>query len=54
MDALRASEKNMFLYKALARVMVFCRGFPQIREEEVLASELNAPVFAHDKDATAG
>ncbi len=40
MDDLRASEKNMFLYKALARMLSMCRGFPLIHEEEVIASEL--------------
>lgn len=40
MEHLRASEKNMFLYQALARIMAHCKGFPQIREEEVIASEL--------------
>ncbi len=41
MEHLRASEKNMFLYQALARMMVSCKGFPKIWEEEVLASELS-------------
>jgi heme-degrading monooxygenase HmoA len=40
LEHLRASEKNLFLYQALARTQAFCKGFPQIREEEVIASEM--------------
>ncbi len=40
LDHMRASEKNMFLYQALARMKAYCKGFPQIREEEVIASEM--------------
>lgn len=40
MEHMRASETNMFLYQALARMKAYCKGFPQIREEEVIASEL--------------
>ena len=40
MEHMRASEKNMFLYQALARMKASYKGFPQIREEEVIASEL--------------
>ena len=40
MEHMRASEKNMFLYQALARMKEHCKGFPQIHEEEVIASEL--------------
>ena len=40
MEHLRASEKNMFLYQAVARMQEHCKGFPQIHEEEVIASEL--------------
>jgi quinol monooxygenase YgiN len=39
MEHMRESEKNMFLYQALARIKEFCKGFPQIHEEEVIASE---------------
>ncbi|HEV8385707.1 MAG TPA: antibiotic biosynthesis monooxygenase [Candidatus Acidoferrales bacterium] len=42
MEDMRASEKNMFLYQALARIKAYCKGFPQIHEEEVIASELSA------------
>ena len=41
-DNLKASEKNMFLYQALARVLSYCEGFPTIREHEVLVSEFAA------------
>lgn len=40
MEHMRASEKNLFLYQALARMQEHCKGFPQIHEEEVIASEL--------------
>ena len=40
MEHMRASEKNMFLYQALARMKAYYKGFPQIREEEVIASEM--------------
>jgi hypothetical protein len=40
MEHMRASEKNMFLYQALARMKEYCKGFPQIHEEEVIANEL--------------
>ncbi len=40
MEHMRASEKNMFLYQAVARMQEHCKGFPQIHEEEVIASEL--------------
>lgn len=39
---LKTSEKNMFLYQAIARVLGFCEGFPTIREHEVLVSEFAA------------
>ena len=42
LDDLKASEKNMFLYQALARVLTYCEGFPAIREHEVLVSEFAA------------
>lgn len=39
---LRASEKNLFLYQAISRVVAFCEGFPLIREHEVIVSEFAA------------
>lgn len=42
LEDLKASEKNMFLYRALARVLSHCEGFPTIREHEVLVSEFAA------------
>jgi heme-degrading monooxygenase HmoA len=39
---LKASEKNLFLYRALSRVLSYCDGFPAIREQEVLVSEFAA------------
>lgn len=41
-DDLKASEKNMFLYRAISRVLTYCDGFPTIREHEVLVSEFAA------------
>lgn len=42
MEHMRASEKNLFLYQALARMQEYCKGFPPIHEEEVIASELGS------------
>jgi heme-degrading monooxygenase HmoA len=39
-DHMRASEKNFFLYQALARFIEHAKGFPVIKELEVLSSEL--------------
>ncbi|MBI3405886.1 MAG: antibiotic biosynthesis monooxygenase [Acidobacteria bacterium] len=39
LDNLRATEKNMYLYQALARALTLCEGFPQIREQEVLITD---------------
>jgi heme-degrading monooxygenase HmoA len=38
-DDLKASEKNLFLYQAISRLLAHCDGFPTIREHEVLVSE---------------
>jgi len=38
-EALKASEKNLFLYQAIARTLSVCEGFPRIREHEVAVSE---------------
>jgi heme-degrading monooxygenase HmoA len=38
---LKNSEKNMFLYQALSRLLSFCEGFPTIREHEVLTSDFS-------------
>jgi len=39
LEHLKASEKSMFLYQALARVMAFSKGFPMMEECEVLVGE---------------
>jgi quinol monooxygenase YgiN len=39
---LEASEKNMFLYQALSRLLGYCEGFPKIKAHRVLASEFAA------------
>lgn len=36
LEELKASEKSLFLYQALSRVLNLCEGFPNISEEEVL------------------
>jgi len=41
-DDLKNSEKNLFLYQALSRVLGFCEGFPEIHEHDVLVSEFAA------------
>ena len=38
LEHLKASEKSMFLYQALSRVMAFTKGFPIMEESEVLVS----------------
>lgn len=43
LDSLRASEENLYFYRAMARVLEFSDGFPAIREHEVLASEFAPP-----------
>lgn len=39
---LKASERSLFLYQALSRLVPLCEGFPPIREMEVIASEFAA------------
>ncbi len=39
-DAMRASEKNMYFYQALARIKLVTDGIPIIREHEVIATHL--------------
>jgi quinol monooxygenase YgiN len=36
LDAMRASERNMFVMQAISRFLSCCDGFPQITEREVL------------------
>ena len=35
-QALQESENNVYFYRALARALAFAKGFPVIREEEVV------------------
>ena len=46
LEDLRASEKSMFLYRAISRVMEFSKGFPMMEESEVLLSDFPVPVSA--------
>ena len=39
LEDLRGSEKNLFLYQAISRVLAFCEGFPMIKEHEVITGE---------------
>jgi heme-degrading monooxygenase HmoA len=39
---LRATEKNLFVTQAIARLMTCCQSFPSIHEHEVLVSEFAA------------
>lgn len=41
LEDLKASEKNLFLYQAIARTLAFCESFPRIREHEVVVSEFS-------------
>lgn len=42
LDSLRASEENLYFYRAMARVLAFSDGFPSIQEHEVLVNEHHA------------
>lgn len=39
---LRASEKSLFLYQALSRLMAYTKGLPELSECEVLLTEFAA------------
>ncbi len=43
LEDLHASDNNVFLNQALARIMGCCEAFPTIREQEVLLSEFAEP-----------
>jgi heme-degrading monooxygenase HmoA len=42
LQAIRASENNLFLTQAISRFLACCEGLPHITEQEVLASDLIA------------
>jgi len=42
LDAMRASEDNLFLTQAIARFLACSDGFPHITEQELLASDFIA------------
>jgi quinol monooxygenase YgiN len=42
LDSLRASEENLYFYRAMARVLTFSDGFPTIQEHEVLMNEYHS------------
>ena len=42
LQAIRASENNLFLTQAISRFLACCEGLPHITEQEVLASDFVA------------
>jgi antibiotic biosynthesis monooxygenase (ABM) superfamily enzyme len=46
LDAIRASEKNLFLMQAITRYVACCEGVPHVTESEVLASDFVASAAA--------
>jgi len=42
LDAMRASENNLFLTEAISRYLVCCEGLPHIMEQELLACDFIA------------
>jgi len=42
LQAIRASENNLFLTQAISRFLACCEGLPHITEQEVLASDFIA------------
>ena len=45
LQAIRASEKNLFLTQAISRFLACCDGLPHITEQELLASDFIATSF---------
>ena len=45
-EALHHSENNIYFYQALARAMAFAKGFPAIREEEVVLHDFTKAATA--------
>jgi hypothetical protein len=41
-QAIRASENNLFLTQAISRFLACCEGLPRITEQEILASDFIA------------
>jgi heme-degrading monooxygenase HmoA len=41
-DDLKHSDRNLYFYQAISRVLVCSEGFPSIREQEVLVDEFVA------------
>jgi len=46
LEAIRASEKNLFLMQAISRYLACCEGVPNVIEKEVLASDFIASAAA--------
>jgi quinol monooxygenase YgiN len=42
LQAIRASENNLFLTQAISRFLACCEGLPRITEQELLASDFIA------------
>ena len=49
LEDLKASEKNLWLYQAISRILSYCKGFPAIREHEVLFTEFALDATAAKK-----
>ena len=55
-EALHESESNVYFYQALARALAFAKGFPVIREEEVMLHDFPgaAAPMASSQEAVGG
>jgi hypothetical protein len=42
LQAIRVSEKNLFLTEAISRYLTCCEGLPRIKEQELLANDFIA------------
>ena len=45
LEAIRASEKSLFLTEAISRYLTCCEGLPRIKEQELLASDFISTSF---------
>jgi heme-degrading monooxygenase HmoA len=51
LEDLKTSEKSMFFYQALTRMMQFSQGFPVVEEYEVLDARFASPRAARAVDS---
>lgn len=52
-QALHESENNLTFYQALSRALAFAKGFPIMREEEVVVHDFSLVAATPSKSATA-